>query len=313
MQQAFHTSIYATPVTTLIHQTFLEPKSLLISLKLKFEQVVTMTSKKTFIILCFAFAVSALGVFMLYSTIEATITAKQATNTAKPKPKPTKLIKLVGTQRRLIPGETLKLADITPLDIPVKIAKQQDYVLWQDRQDLINQRLILTLPSQAAIRYSDLSTTQYMVFSDQLNAGERAMTIPVDAFSSIYGYLQPKDHIDLLLVSTQNNQKQTISLVENIEVLATDLFTQTDLTQPTLPNSGEINAITLRVNAMQASRIALGQSLGELVLLMRNQQTIDVSKVNHAASPLNSQEILGPIKNDHYKPKFSVEMIVGGS
>jgi len=260
-----------------------------------------MAHKKTFIIVLIALLLSGIGVFFAHHYIETAIAGFKPVHVEnKQKPK-VEMVELAGTTTHLEAGEILTAKHFKSIQVPVPIANKHDYVFWQDINTIFGQRLTTPLPMTAAVRYSDTSELDYLVFSDQLNPGERAMTIPADAFNSIFGYLQPKDKIDLLLISDQDGQKNMIPLVQNIQILATDLLFQTDMTQVTLPNSGEINSITLRVSEQQAHRIALGQSLGDLVLLMRNK--ID-------STPKKSGQMK---QNTIITKKKQVEIIVGGA
>lgn len=256
-----------------------------------------MNQRKTFIILILATLLSATGVYFAHNYIQQEISLYKApVKSVQPQ---IPMVELVGISKRHTPGTVIDNTMIGALKVPADIAAQHDYVPWDDRDSVLGARLLVTLPSTAAIRYSDVAQADFLLFSDQLQPGERAMTIAADAFHTIFGYLQPGDHIDILLV-TNGKQNKTIPLLSNIEVLASDALLAPDLTKAGTPNTGETNTLTVKVTQTQAQTLSLGLTQGKLVVLLRNRNDTALDD-----KLTMSQNSLFPVKK-------SVQLIIGG-
>ncbi len=112
-----------------------------------------------------------------------------------------------------------------------------------------------------------------------LEAGMRAVTVSVDAISSVAGFVLPGDRVDLLLnhaiavgeVDLANPQAEAKKedvvevLVSNAKVIATDQRAVVeDASVPTIPSS-----VTLAVSAEDAQRIRLAEKSGTLSFVLR--------------------------------------------
>ena len=103
----------------------------------------------------------------------------------------------------------------------------------------------------------------------RLNDGMRGITIRVNEASSVGGFVQPEDRVDVLM--TQNGraetpgsapQAYTKTLVKNIRVLAADQ--QTERRQQAQPPK----TVTLEVSEEDAKRLTLAGSIGQLSLTL---------------------------------------------
>jgi len=259
-----------------------------------------MKLNSTLIILAIAALLSAIGVYLMMNYVNTELAARQ--QAAPILAAPVRSVALVGVPVRIEGGSIIDENHIQAMQVPEEVAQQDDYVPWQDHQTLIGKRLRSTLLPNMAIKYTDITDGKTAVLSNLLKPGEKAMTIAADAFSTFYGFLQPQDHIDILLVQPQ---QKALPLLDNIQVLATDLvlnpLQKQDEPHYQLANSGELNTITLRVSQQQAQKIALALTQGSLVMLLRAQQDFSIS-----STPITqAQDVIG-------LPQV-VEMIIGGS
>lgn len=262
------------------------------------KKYLAMNIKKTLIICCIAALLSAIGVYFAFEYIQQTL-KDQSNNQAQQVVQPVQqTILLVGLPQRILQGTVISAEHIQALTVPLEATQNADYVLWEHKEEIIGHRLITSLPQGAGLKYSDLVDSAYILFSDQLAAGERAITIPVDPLNSHYGFLQPNDRIDLF-ISLDRGKISSKQLLSNIEVLATDTLVEANLGQAQLPNSGKLNTITLRVNVEQAQIIALTLKQGNFTLLLRNQQDTTMTRLS------------APTKKSNNKNK-PVELIIGG-
>lgn len=120
-------------------------------------------------------------------------------------------------------------------------------------------------------------------FSGTIHDGQRAMTIEVNMINGISGLIRPGNHIDLFArLAARSDPAQSgaggeivIPVLENVTVLATDR-------KSARPNVAEFraiasekppqvyNSLTLEVSSKQAALIAVAQSRGVLIAILRN-------------------------------------------
>ena len=108
-----------------------------------------------------------------------------------------------------------------------------------------------------------------------LGPGMRAITVPVNAATSVAGFVFPGDHVDMVLTQSVKgggdgpplNVSETI--VRNIRVLATDQrVTSTDEEGKTVVKA--YSNVTLEVTPRLAEKLSVAQSLGTLSLSLRS-------------------------------------------
>jgi pilus assembly protein CpaB len=108
-----------------------------------------------------------------------------------------------------------------------------------------------------------------------LGPGMRAITVPVNAATSVAGFVFPGDHVDLVLTQAVKgggdgpplNVSETI--VRNLRVLATDQrVTSTNAEGKTVVKT--FSNVTLEVTPRLAEKLSVAQSLGTLSLSLRS-------------------------------------------
>lgn len=101
-------------------------------------------------------------------------------------------------------------------------------------------------------------------FSDMLKKDERAVTIPVSRFDTANGFLEPGDHIDIMITMKDGPRSRTLTLLEDVKVLATDRKLESDPREQ--PN---YTMITMGLNVKDATRLIHAQTVGDLSVLLR--------------------------------------------
>jgi pilus assembly protein CpaB len=104
-------------------------------------------------------------------------------------------------------------------------------------------------------------------FSTRIEAGHRAMTVPVDEINSISGMLEPGDLVDLMVTVKQKERKITLPLLQNVTVLATGQRTNSD------PQSGEkrqYTTVTFDTTPDEAQIVIAARDIGKITALLRN-------------------------------------------
>jgi pilus assembly protein CpaB len=98
--------------------------------------------------------------------------------------------------------------------------------------------------------------------------GMRAATVKVNAVSGVAGFIQPNDSVDVLItrqVSDSERQAQvTDVLLQNVRVIAIDQKSKNTSGAPDLAKTA-----TLEVSPLDAQKLALGESVGSLSLVLR--------------------------------------------
>src|SRR3954470_17592453 len=108
-----------------------------------------------------------------------------------------------------------------------------------------------------------------------LGPGMRAITVPVNAASSVAGFVFPGDHVDMVLTQTVSGGgegpalKVSETIIRNLRVLATDQR----ITEKNDDGKTEIKTfsnVTLEVTPRIAEKISVAQSIGSLSLSLRS-------------------------------------------
>ncbi|WP_404380133.1 Flp pilus assembly protein CpaB [Caenispirillum salinarum] len=103
----------------------------------------------------------------------------------------------------------------------------------------------------------------------------RAVTIRVNDVNGVAGFVLPGDRVDVILTRTPDRDEGvTDILLQNVKVLGVDQQASEKNDDPVVAR-----AVTLEVTPVQAQKLTLGQTVGQLSLALRN-----VLNVNAAAA-----------------------------
>jgi pilus assembly protein CpaB len=145
-----------------------------------------------------------------------------------------------------------------------------------------------------------------------LGPGMRAITVPVNASSSVAGFIFPGDHVDMVLNQTVSGGgegpplKVSETIIRNLRVLATDQrITEKDDDGKTQVKT--FSNVTLEVTPRIAEKISVAQSIGSLSLSLRSiaDNTSDLEravasgdiKVPAGANPAEEKQMLLAMAN----------------
>jgi len=108
--------------------------------------------------------------------------------------------------------------------------------------------------------------------------GMRAVSVRVNDVVSVAGFVQPGTRVDVLATGSEGNERQTVTVLENVAVIAVGGSLLERLT------GGEANApvITLLVSPDDAQKLALASQEGRIQLALRNP--LDTKKGGIAAT-----------------------------
>ncbi|WP_343346774.1 Flp pilus assembly protein CpaB [Sphingomicrobium sp. XHP0239] len=96
--------------------------------------------------------------------------------------------------------------------------------------------------------------------------GMRAATVQINAVSGVAGFIKPNDTVDVLVTRANDAGTEQITdlLLQNIRVIAMDQDAQGQSDAPAVSSTA-----TLEVSPIEAQKLALGQQLGSLSLVLR--------------------------------------------
>jgi pilus assembly protein CpaB len=132
--------------------------------------------------------------------------------------------------------------------------------------------------------------------------GMRAVSVRVNDFSSVSGFVQPGSRVDVLMTgsATGSAEPQTITVLRNVAVLANGQRLDRGMLSSESQNSP---VITLAVSPDDAAKLALAMNQGHLQLALRNP--LDTGQSEIAAVGMHSlYQKSGPVVVPvHAKPK----------
>ena len=177
-------------------------------------------------------------------------------------------VNVVVAKRELKRGEKISADNVAVRQIPKDYA-HSSAVAPGDFERLEGQ--VLAFPAKAGemILWSLLEGKKVPTFSARVEAGHRAITVPVDEINSISGMLEPGDTIDLMVTVDRKGKKTTFPMLQSVQVMATGQRSVDD------PKSGErrqYSTVTLDTTPEQAQNVIVARDAGKLTALLRNPQ-----------------------------------------
>jgi pilus assembly protein CpaB len=154
---------------------------------------------------------------------------------------------------------------------------------------------------------------------------KRAMAVKVDDIVGVAGFINPGNHVDVLVTiqqSAQQSPPETKTVLQNVLVLATG---------PDLDRKGKeekpssVKVITMEVTPEEGEKLALAATEGKIVLALRNQLNAEavLTKGATITSLMSSYRVKEEVKRPEplaavksnsrpAAPEISVELIQGG-
>jgi pilus assembly protein CpaB len=115
-----------------------------------------------------------------------------------------------------------------------------------------------------------------------LPEGMRAATVRINDVSGVAGFIQPNDHVDVLITRTlgESGSQVTDVLLQNIRVMAMGQNAKDANGKPISARTA-----TLEVNPIDAQKLALGEAAGSLSLVLRkpgdpNDPVVETVSIN---------------------------------
>lgn len=100
--------------------------------------------------------------------------------------------------------------------------------------------------------------------ASMLPDGKRAAAVRINDVSGVAGFVQPNDSVDVLVTRTMGEREITDVLLQDVRVLALDQNAKNADGTPNVARTA-----TLQIDPLDAQKLALGQQVGSLSLVLR--------------------------------------------
>ena len=178
----------------------------------------------------------------------------------------TKTVSVVVPTHPLAKGDILKADDVAARDVPEAFIPA-DAVTPANYEDYLGQQLRAPVAQGAPLAGSAVHlVTDH--FSNVINRDDVAMTIQVDESNSTSGLMVPGDHVDIMLLMTEEKDVRLIPLQSNVPVLATGRRAR-GVQSSGDDSAGNYSNVTLELSPRDAQRLAVAGKAGELRLMLR--------------------------------------------
>jgi len=184
------------------------------------------------------------------------------------------LVDVVAASRDIAPGTSLVATDFVVARVEPKAAAS---IAFRDPSLLVDRvAKVGIVPGQILIEPMLAPVGAQAGLQGIIRNGFRAITIEVNEFTGLSGFLKPGNRIDLLgrVPATNGQGQMTVTVVQNIEILATgDRLVAPPEGAPKQPDGQPApmtRSVTLLVTPDQAEKIDLATTSGQPRLVLRS-------------------------------------------
>lgn len=159
--------------------------------------------------------------------------------------------------------ERIKFADYPNSSIPAGSFTTIGQLLPEGRKRVA---LMSIQPNEPILPTKISAAGEGASIASLLPEGMRATSVRINDVSGVAGFIQPNDSVDVLITRSVANREGQVTdvLLQNVRVLA--------IGQQNQPQNGQAqlaNTATLLVDQVGAQKLALGQQIGSLSLVLR--------------------------------------------
>lgn len=221
---------------------------------------------------------------------------------------------VVVASHELSEGASIREGDLAVRQVPGRFADSAS-LLPEEAGKLVGHRVLRPRRAGDVLTRRDVDGVAGTSLALRIEAGMRAVALPVDELGSLSGLIRPGDRVDLYFLPTGSSDDARIGLLlPAVLVLATGSQTGARAPGPESQQVGQgFATITVQVLPDDAQRISLAQRAGQVVPVLRGEG--DASPT--AGRLQRARQLLAasgnpsfPAANRPEKP--SLELILGG-
>ena len=206
----------------------------------------------------------------------------------------TEEVVLIQMKRAVPVGMEVGIDDVVPKKVERFRNHRGDEILWKNRFDAIKQKADRTLNVGEILKYSALSDTLSKKdgLAGIIKPGHRAISISVDATSSVTALIKPDDNVDILgtfrfpeMKGDQSLDMITMTVLQKVRVLATGkTLAKASRYSRGVSKTKGYSTITLELTPKEVEMIVFAAQKGKLSLSLRSYQdtgfTDDLPSIN---------------------------------
>lgn len=239
------------------------------------------TINKNWVILIVALVVGGLAAFSTKNYIKNKVEDIEALNKNKA------MVKVVVAKQPLEKGEVLSAQNMATREVPQEWAHSG--AITPDQFSRAEGAVLAYSAGQGEpVIWAQLESQKVATFSAKLDAGRRAVTVPVDEISSISGMVEPDDLIDIVVSMQKDTRNFTFTLLQSVRVLATG----SKISQSSKDDTGQpitYTTVTLDTSPEDAKRLIAAREVGRVTALLRAPG--DTTHVSTTRA--NAEDLLG--------------------
>jgi len=200
-----------------------------------------------------------------------------------------KTVRAIVAAKNLPSGSVVNSASMSLRNIPESYLHGQA-VSPEQFSRIQGRRLIQPLKAGRALLWTHVAGVKMTDFSDILDKGRRAVTVPVDDLSSNAGMLRPGNHVDLYVTMSAKNVGGTsgdvvLAVLQNVEVLATGTTLepeiQASMSVAYRSSGSSYTNITIDLSPRESALIFAAKTAGRLSAVLRNRSDKGQSTFGH--------------------------------
>ena len=221
-------------------------------------------NKVTILLLVGALLAGGAGWFLTQDYIETEVTQYQSSFDQE-----RQAVSVVVAARNLNVGDVVSSGNAQVRNIPAAYVHRDAVKPGMFASRLDGRPLIHAVRAGEPILKVHVTSVKIEGLSSLLKEGERAITIPVDKYDTLSGFLNPGDNVDLYITLKDGDRDRTVPLVENVRVLATGRDIDDGIKEK---NQKKYAEVTLGVTPLNATKIIHAQTVGDIAVLLRRQE-----------------------------------------
>lgn len=195
---------------------------------------------------------------------------------------------LVKFKRDMTEGEQVTVNDIAPSRQRRFKGNISSEVLWTSKDRIVGHQLALPVNAGETLKWNYLKQVGFRSrdgLSGVIDRGWRAVSISVDATSSVTGLVRPGNHVDLIgtfrfpeMKGDRQFDTLTLTILQNVVVLATgtDYSQAPTMTRAGMGRSKSYSTVTLELTPKEVEMIIFAAQKGKIHLSLRSVEDTQV-------------------------------------